>query len=86
MPPGRPIESDGLHSGQRGGGRVARRASASPRCERRAADARIRAGADAAIIRALLAHGDRELLVEVQLNRQGANRAQLASGLPDAAR
>ena len=37
----------------------------------------IRAGADAAIIRALLAHGDRELLVEVQLNRQGANRAQL---------
>ncbi|WP_448002058.1 DNA replication/repair protein RecF [Agromyces bauzanensis] len=37
----------------------------------------IRAGADAAIIRALLAHGDRELLVELQLNRQGANRAQL---------
>ena len=37
----------------------------------------IRAGTDAAIIRALLAHGDRELLVEVQLNRQGANRAQL---------
>ena len=37
----------------------------------------IRAGADAAIIRALLAHGERELLVELQLNRQGANRAQL---------
>lgn len=37
----------------------------------------IRAGSDAAIIRALLAHGDRELLTEVQLNRQGANRAQL---------
>ena len=37
----------------------------------------IRAGADAAIVRALLAHGDRELLVELQLNRQGANRAQL---------
>jgi DNA replication and repair protein RecF len=37
----------------------------------------IRAGSDAAIIRALLAHGDRELLIEVQLNRQGANRAQL---------
>ena len=37
----------------------------------------IRAGTDAAIIRALLTHGDRELLVEVQLNRQGANRAQL---------
>lgn len=37
----------------------------------------IRAGADAAIVRALLTHGDRELLVELQLNRQGANRAQL---------
>jgi DNA replication and repair protein RecF len=37
----------------------------------------IRAGADAAIVRAVLAHGDRELLVELQLNRQGANRAQL---------
>ncbi|HEU0181292.1 MAG TPA: DNA replication/repair protein RecF [Agromyces mariniharenae] len=37
----------------------------------------IRAGADAAIVRALLAHGDRELLIELQLNRQGANRAQL---------
>ncbi|GAA1800067.1 DNA replication/repair protein RecF [Agromyces neolithicus] len=37
----------------------------------------IRAGADAAVIRALLTHGDRELLVELQLNRQGANRAQL---------
>ena len=37
----------------------------------------IRAGADAAIVRALLAHGERELLVELQLNRQGANRAQL---------
>ncbi|SIO02255.1 DNA replication/repair protein RecF [Agromyces cerinus] len=37
----------------------------------------IRAGADAAIVRALLSHGDRELLVELQLNRHGANRAQL---------
>lgn len=37
----------------------------------------IRAGADAAIVRALLAHGERELLVELQLNRQGVNRAQL---------
>ena len=37
----------------------------------------IRAGADAAIVRALLAHGERELLIELQLNRQGANRAQL---------
>ncbi|GAA4368593.1 DNA replication/repair protein RecF [Agromyces bauzanensis] len=37
----------------------------------------IRAGSDAAIIRALLTHGGREVLVELQLNRQGANRAQL---------
>ncbi|WP_350348352.1 DNA replication/repair protein RecF [Agromyces sp. G08B096] len=37
----------------------------------------IRAGADAAIVRALLAHGDRRVLVELQLNRQGANKAQL---------
>ncbi|MFK4729546.1 DNA replication/repair protein RecF [Agromyces mediolanus] len=37
----------------------------------------VRAGAEAAIIRALLAHGERQLLVELQLNRQGANRAQL---------
>jgi len=37
----------------------------------------IRAGADAAIVRALLSHGERELLVELQLNRQGANKAQL---------
>ncbi|HET8780714.1 MAG TPA: DNA replication/repair protein RecF [Agromyces sp.] len=37
----------------------------------------IRAGADAAIVRALLSHGDREVLIELQLNRQGANKAQL---------
>ncbi|UOE43406.1 DNA replication/repair protein RecF [Agromyces larvae] len=37
----------------------------------------IRAGADAAIVRALLTHGEREVLVELQLNRQGANRAQV---------
>jgi DNA replication and repair protein RecF len=37
----------------------------------------IRAGADAAIIRAVLSHEGRELLIELQLNRQGANRAQL---------
>ncbi|QTX06055.1 DNA replication/repair protein RecF [Agromyces archimandritae] len=37
----------------------------------------IRAGADAAIIRALLRHDGRDVLVEVQLNRQGANRAQI---------
>jgi DNA replication and repair protein RecF len=37
----------------------------------------VRAGAEAAIVRALLAHGERQLLVELQLNRQGANRAQL---------
>jgi DNA replication and repair protein RecF len=39
--------------------------------------AMIRAGADAAVIRALLRHADRELLVEVQLNRGAANRAQV---------
>ncbi|GAA4169370.1 DNA replication/repair protein RecF [Gryllotalpicola koreensis] len=39
--------------------------------------AMIRAGADAAVIRALLRHVDRELLVEVQLNRGSANRAQV---------
>lgn len=37
----------------------------------------IRAGTDAAIVRALLSHADREVLVELQLNRQGANRAQV---------
>jgi DNA replication and repair protein RecF len=37
----------------------------------------VRAGADAAIVRALLAHAERELLVELQLNRTGSNRAQL---------
>ena len=39
--------------------------------------AMIRAGADAAIVRALLRHAERELLVEVQLNRGAANRAQV---------
>ncbi|AYG03549.1 DNA replication/repair protein RecF [Gryllotalpicola protaetiae] len=39
--------------------------------------AMIRAGTDAAVIRALLRHIDRELLVEVQLNRGAANRAQV---------
>lgn len=37
----------------------------------------IRAGRDAAIIRARLEHAERSLLVEVQLNRTGANRAQV---------
>jgi len=39
--------------------------------------AMIRQGQDSAIIRARLEHGDRQLLVEVQLNRSGANRAQV---------
>lgn len=39
--------------------------------------AMIRQGQDAAIIRARLAHADRELLTEVQLNRSSANRAQV---------
>ena len=37
----------------------------------------IRNRADAAIIRARLEHGERSLLLEVQLNRSGANRAQV---------
>ncbi|MGD8193638.1 DNA replication/repair protein RecF [Herbiconiux sp. P18] len=37
----------------------------------------IRAGEDAAIVRARLEHDGRELLVELQLNRSGANRAQV---------
>jgi DNA replication and repair protein RecF len=37
----------------------------------------IRQGADAAIIRARILHDEREVLAEVQLNRSGANRAQL---------
>jgi DNA replication and repair protein RecF len=39
--------------------------------------AMIRQGQEAAIIRARLEHGERQLLVEVQLNRTGANRAQV---------
>ena len=37
----------------------------------------IRQGSDLAIVRARLQHADRQLLVEVQLNRSGANRAQV---------
>ena len=37
----------------------------------------VRDGADAAIIRARLSHGDRRVLLEVQLNRQGANKARV---------
>lgn len=37
----------------------------------------IRAGRDAAIIRARLEHAERNVLVEVQINRAGANRAQV---------
>ena len=40
----------------------------------------IRTGAEAAIIRARLEHGERNLLLEVQLNRTGANRAQVNRG------
>lgn len=39
--------------------------------------AMIRQGADAAIIRARVSHEEKELLLEVQLNRTGANRAQV---------
>ena len=37
----------------------------------------VRDGADAAIVRARLAHGDRSVLLELQLNRQGANKARV---------
>ncbi len=39
--------------------------------------AMIRQGQDAAIVRARLAHAEREVLAEVQLNRSTANRAQI---------
>ena len=39
--------------------------------------AMIRQGQDSAIVRARLEHGDRQVLAEVQLNRTGANRAQV---------
>ena len=37
----------------------------------------VRGGADAAIVRARLEHDEREVLLEVQINRVGANRAQV---------
>ncbi|MEJ3405667.1 DNA replication/repair protein RecF [Rathayibacter sp. YIM 133350] len=40
----------------------------------------IRSGEDAAIIRARLQSGERELLAELQINRSGQNRAQLNRG------
>lgn len=39
--------------------------------------AMIRQGQDAAIVRARLSHAEREILAEVQINRTGANRAQI---------
>ncbi|GAA1921560.1 DNA replication/repair protein RecF [Microbacterium aoyamense] len=41
----------------------------------------VRDGADAAIIRARLAHGERHVLLEVQVNRQGSNKARV-NGAP----
>src|ERR671912_162695 len=41
----------------------------------------VRDGADAAIIRARLAHGERRVLLEAQLNRQGTNKARV-NGAP----
>ena len=41
----------------------------------------VRDGADAAIIRARLTHGERHVLLEAQLNRQGANKARV-NGAP----
>ena len=43
--------------------------------------AMIRQGADAAVVRARLEHGDRQLLAEVQINRTGPNRAQINRGV-----
>ncbi|MFD1715149.1 DNA replication/repair protein RecF [Amnibacterium flavum] len=37
----------------------------------------VRQGRDSAIVRALLAHGDREILVELQINASAANKAQV---------
>ncbi|MDE0546290.1 DNA replication/repair protein RecF [Microbacterium sp. C7(2022)] len=37
----------------------------------------VRDGVDAAIIRALLAHGERRVLLEAQINRQGSNKARV---------
>jgi DNA replication and repair protein RecF len=39
--------------------------------------AMIRAGQDSAIVRARLEHSERQILAEVQINRTGANRAQI---------
>ena len=39
--------------------------------------AMIRQGCDSAIVRAKLEHGERRVLAEVQINRTGANRAQI---------
>ncbi|MBN9180015.1 MAG: AAA family ATPase, partial [Microbacterium sp.] len=37
----------------------------------------VRDGAEAAIVRARLAHGDRRVLLEVQVNKQGSNKARV---------
>lgn len=37
----------------------------------------VRHGADAAIVRARLSHGERRMLLEAQINRQGANKARV---------
>ena len=37
----------------------------------------VRDGADAAIVRARLAHGERRVQLEVQINRQGSNKARV---------
>ncbi|MFB7843841.1 DNA replication/repair protein RecF [Microbacterium sp. NPDC056052] len=41
----------------------------------------VRDGHDAAIVRARLAHGQRKVLIEVQINRQGSNKARV-NGAP----
>lgn len=41
----------------------------------------VRDGGEAAIVRARLAHGERKVLIEVQINRQGSNKARI-NGAP----
>ncbi|WP_159500990.1 DNA replication/repair protein RecF [Microbacterium sp. 18062] len=37
----------------------------------------VRSGADAAIVRARLAHGERRIVLEIQINKQGSNKARV---------
>lgn len=41
----------------------------------------VREGAEAAVVRAILAHGERRIVMDVQINRQGSNKARV-NGAP----